>query len=338
MTNRPANLNQLPIVDTFGRVHNSLRVSVTDRCNIRCFYCMPETVKFMPKSEVLTFEEIHRLVTVVAELGVDRIRITGGEPLVRSELWKLVSLIRNTPGINDVAITTNGILLAEQVDSLKSAGLDRINVSLDTMNEDMFQKITRRKGLSKVLDGIAAAKTAGFENIRVNAVSIKGLTENEIVPLAKFARRENLELRFIEFMPLDGDEDWRSQQVLTGAQVLEIIDDSIGELSPKPRINPSQPAVDYQYADGQGSVGFINSVSQPFCGDCNRMRVTAEGKFRNCLFSSAEWDVRSLLRCGATSQEITDRIRECVTAKKAGHGTDSGEFLRPQRAMYQIGG
>lgn len=331
-------MTTLPIVDSFGRVHTNLRVGVTDRCNIRCFYCMPENVKFLPQRDVLSFEEIERLVRILASLGVDRVRITGGEPLVRSEIWKLISMIRAIDGIRDIAMTTNGLLLAEQAEKLKSAGLDRLNVSLDTVDPAVFERITRRQGLDKVLSGIAVAQQVGFENIRINAVSIAGITETEIVPLAKFAREQNLELRFIEFMPLDADKAWQTQQVLSGADVREVIASEIGSLVPSKRTNPSQPAIDFRYAEGGGSVGFINSVTEQFCSSCDRMRITAEGKFRNCLFSSVEWDVRSALRSGADDAELERLIRECVAAKKLGHGTNEGEFLRPDKAMYQIGG
>jgi len=308
----------------------------------------------MPKKDVLSFEEIHRLVKITAKMGVDRIRLTGGEPLVRSELWKLISLIKSVEGIVDVGLTTNGLLLGDQAQNLRDAGLDRLNVSLDTIDPEVFEKITRRKGLEKVLEGIQAAKRAGFTNIRINAVSIKGLTESEIVPLAQFSRDNDLELRFIEFMPLDADEAWNLDQVLTGSQVRETISNHVGNLIAVHRDNLSQPAVDYEYenisnndsakssakisAKSSARVGFINSVSEPFCDACNRMRVTAEGKIRNCLFSSVEWDVREGLRSGATDQQIENIIRECVMAKKAGHGSDSGRFLRPEKAMYQIGG
>lgn len=299
---------------------------------------MPETVQFLPRADLLSFEEIERLVKVVARNGVDRIRITGGEPLVRSELWRLVKMIKSVDGIGEVALTTNGLLLADQIGQLKGAGLDRLNISLDTIDPKVFEQVTRRKGLDKVLQGIEAAQAAGMNNIRINAVSISGITESEVVPLAEFARSKNLELRFIEFMPLDGDEAWENGQVLSGEAVKSIIESNVGPLAPVERNNPSQPAIDYQYPDQHTRVGFINSVTQPFCGDCNRMRVTAEGKFRNCLFSSVEWDLRSLLRSGANDEDVEAAIRDCVTAKKAGHGTDDGKFLRPEKAMYQIGG
>jgi cyclic pyranopterin phosphate synthase len=328
----------LPIVDSFGRVHDSLRVSVTDRCNIRCFYCMPEIVRFLPHRQILTFEEIHRLVQITAGMGVRKIRLTGGEPLVRAQLWKLVEMLVSVDGIEDVALTTNGLLLAEQAQQLKDAGLNRLNVSLDSINPRVFEKITRRQGLDKVLAGIEAAQDAGFEKIRLNAVSIIGISESEIVPLAAYARQHDLELRFIEFMPLDADQAWNSEQVLTGSNALRILEDRFGALEPTARTDPQQPAVDYRFVDGKGVVGFINSVSEPFCQLCNRMRVTAEGMFRNCLFSTQEWDLRELLRSGADERQIQDRIRECVHAKKTGHGIDSEDFVRPQKAMYQIGG
>ena len=331
-------MNSLPIIDSFGRIHTSLRVSVTDRCNIRCFYCMPEVVRFLPQREVLTFEEIFRVVRIASELGVTKIRLTGGEPLVRAELWKLVEMLVTLPGIEEVTMTTNGILLAEQAVPLKRAGLRRLNVSLDSIDPAMFQQITRRPGLEKVLAGIMAAKDAGFESIRLNAVSIKGLTESEIGPLAQFARQHELDLRFIEFMPLDADGAWERNQVLSGSAVVKIIEAEVGALELAARSDLRQPAVDFQYVDGRGRVGFINSVSEPFCETCNRMRITAEGKFRNCLFSTVEWDLRELLRSGADDRQIAERIRECVAAKKAGHGMDSHEFLRPQKSMYQIGG
>ena len=331
-------MNSLPIIDSFGRIHTSLRVSVTDRCNIRCFYCMPEVVRFLPQREVLTFEEIFRVVRIAAELGVTKIRLTGGEPLVRAELWKLVEMLVALPGIEEVALTTNGILLAEQAVALKQAGLRRLNVSLDSIDPAVFQQITRRPGLEKVLAGIMAAKDAGFESIRLNAVSIKGLTESEIGPLAQFARQHELDLRFIEFMPLDADGAWERNQVLSGSDVVKIIEAEVGTLELAARSDLRQPAVDFQYVDGRGRVGFINSVSEPFCESCNRMRITAEGKFRNCLFSTVEWDLRELLRSGADDRQIAERIRECVAAKKAGHGMDSHDFRRPQKSMYQIGG
>lgn len=333
-----------PIIDTFNRVHTNLRLSVTDRCNIRCFYCMPaEDVAFQPRDQLLTFEEITRFVRVLATMGVDRLRITGGEPLVRSELPKLIEMLADVDGIRDIALTTNGLLLADQAIALREAGLNRLNVSLDTLSEATFQQITRRPGLQRVLDGISAAQDAGFNNIRLNALAIRNLTESEIVPLTNFALEHKLQLRFIEFMPLDADASWEPDQVLTGAEVFRSISDSFGRLEPVERNNPSQPAVDYRFAKGSQyagqTIGLINPVSQPFCGDCDRLRLTADGQVRNCLFSTHEWDARTVLRTPqATDEQIAQLVYDCAQSKRAGHGIDSKEFLQPQRAMYQIGG
>ena len=327
-----------PLIDTFGRIHTNLRISVTDRCNIRCFYCMPETVRFLPRAEILTYEEIERLVRVVAQMGVNKLRVTGGEPLVRAELPRLIEMLASVPGIRDIALTTNGILLAEQAQALKDAGLGRLNISLDGLSEETFRKISRREGLDRVLDGIFAAKRAGFEKIRLNAVAIRGITEAEVVPLGRFARQHRMEMRFIEFMPLDAENNWQTEQVLSGKEIREILEAEFGPLIPLARDDPSQTAVDYQFADGIGRMGFINPVTQPFCGNCNRLRITAEGKIRNCLFSTEEWDVRELLRGGSTDDQIVETVRRAVHAKKSGHGIDTDDFIKPERAMYQIGG
>jgi GTP 3',8-cyclase len=331
--------NKAPLVDTFGRVHTSLRISVTDRCNIRCFYCMPnENVRFKPRHEILTFEEITRFVSVVSRLGVHRLRLTGGEPLVRAELPRLVKMLAGLPGIDDLALTTNGILLEEQAVDLKRAGLERLNISLDTLREEVFQKISRREGLDRVLAGIAAAQQAGFESIRLNAIAIHGLTEEEIVPLASFSRDRGLELRFIEYMPLDAEQHWQAADVLDGETIRGILEAEFGPLVPAGRPHPSQPASDFEFADGRGRIGLIQPVSQPFCGDCDRLRLTAEGQIRNCLFSTAEWDARALLRGGGSDDGIANLVRDCVFAKAPAHGIGTVDFIRPERAMYQIGG
>ena len=327
-----------PLIDTFGRIHTNLRISVTDRCNIRCFYCMPETVRFLPRAEILTYEEIERLVRVVAQMGVNKLRITGGEPLVRAELPRLIEMLAVVPGIRDIALTTNGILLAGQAQALKDAGLGRLNISLDGLSEETFRKISRREGLDRVLDGIFAAKRAGFDKIRLNAVAIRGITEAEVVPLGRFARQHGMEMRFIEFMPLDAENNWQTEQVLSGKEIREILEAEFGPLIPLDRDDPSQTAVDYQFADSIGRMGFINPVTQPFCGNCNRLRITAEGTIRNCLFSTEESDVRELLRGGGTDDQIAETVRRAVHAKKPGHGIDTDEFIKPDRAMYQIGG
>ncbi|MGE0757093.1 MAG: GTP 3',8-cyclase MoaA [Pirellulaceae bacterium] len=330
---------QTPLIDKLGRVHTSLRISVTDRCNIRCFYCMPEVdVRFKPRHEILSFEEIERFARVTAELGIRKIRLTGGEPLVRADLHLLVEMLTAVPGMQDIALTTNGILLAEQAEALRRAGLQRVNISLDAMSEEVFQRISRRPGLDRVLAGIRAAQHVGFPVIRLNAVAIQGITESEVVPLGEFARRLGLELRFIEFMPLDADGQWQMDQVLTGETIRSILESEFGPLLPAERPDPSQPAMDYEFADGRGRIGFINPVTQPFCGDCNRLRLTAEGQVRNCLFSTTEWDARAVLRRGGSDAELAQLVRDCVAAKKPGHGIDSTEFVKPARAMYQIGG
>jgi cyclic pyranopterin phosphate synthase len=298
---------------------------------------MPAEAIFRPREELLAYEEIARVAAVAAGLGVHTIRLTGGEPLLRRDLATLVDLLVAVPGIDEVALTTNGLLLAEQAAALAAAGLRRLNVSLDSLREDVFERIARRRGLDRVLAGLAAARRAGFAEIRINAVSIRGLTEGEIVPLARFCRREGFHLRFIEFMPLDAEEAWDRARVLSGADVRAILEREIGPLVAETAGDPGQPALDYRWADG-GRVGFINPVTRPFCDRCDRLRLTADGQFRNCLFSTTEWDVKALLRGGGSDEEIAALLRECVAAKKAAHGIDTPDFARPARAMYQIGG
>ena len=328
-----------PLKDGFGRVHTDLRISVTDRCNIRCFYCMPaENVKFRPQREILTFEEITRFVRIVAPMGIDKLRLTGGEPLVRRDLWKLIEQLARVANIRDIALTTNGLLLAQQADALRRAGLRRLNVSLDTLDPKKFTEITRREGFDRVIEGIMAAKQAGFEKIKINAIAIRGLTEDEVVPLGRFGREHGFEVRFIEFMPLDADDAWQSEQVLTGGEIKRILEEGIGPLEAVPPDNPAQPSTDYRFVDGEGRIGLINPVSEPFCEACNRLRLTAEGKVRNCLFSTEEWDARALLRGKSSDDEIADLVRASVGAKKEAHGINTEGFVKPERAMYQIGG
>lgn len=330
---------QSTLSDKFGRQHTSLRVSVTDRCNIRCFYCMPLTnVQFRPRDELLTFEEITRVVRWATDCGISSVRLTGGEPLLRTSLEKLIAMLKPLDGLRDLALTTNGMLLVEQAQALHDAGLDRLNISLDTLDESTFQKIARREGLQRVLDGIATAQSVGFRQLRLNALAIRDLTEPEVVDLVRFARERQIELRFIEFMPLDAEQAWDRESVLSGIEVRRIIEAEFGQLMPVARYDVSQPAVDYQFADGQGRVGFINPVTEPFCGSCNRLRLTAEGQFRNCLFSTEEWDVRALLRSGASDEQVKQLLLDCVQAKQPGHLIDQTNFERPARAMYQIGG
>jgi len=332
----------MTLIDGFGRVHTDLRISVTDRCNLRCTYCMPLEVAFKPREELLSYEEITRVARVAARLGIRAIRLTGGEPLVRSRVDELVRQLVDVPGIEDIALTTNGLLLADQAEPLKRAGLHRLNVSLDSLRADVFEKIARRSGLESVLAGLDAAKRAGFRRIRINAVSIRGLTEEEIVPLAVFCRREGFHLRFIEFMPLDAEAGWSSGQVLSGGEVRTILAREVGPLVEARRHDAGQPAIDYDWVDGQGSVGFIDPVTQPFCASCDRLRLTADGQFRNCLFSTVEWDARAVLRSGRPAEEVehglADALRQCVAAKRQAHGIGTPAFERPERAMFQIGG
>lgn len=328
----------MSLPDQYGREHTNLRISVTDRCNIRCFYCMPnELVQFKPREEILTFEEIHRFVQVVATVGIDKIRLTGGEPLLRTELPELVRLLKGVPGIRDIALTTNGILLDKHAQALRDAGLQRLNISLDTLQEEVFVKITRRTGLQRVLDGIHAAQEVGFEKIRLNAIAMKDLTEPEVIPLVQFARQHQLPIRFIEFMPLDAEENWTLESVLTAETMRQTIEAEFGELRAVTRTDPHQPSMDFQLDDGT-QIGFIHSVSQPFCSSCNRLRLTAEGGIRNCLFSESEWNVRPLLRNSGSDDQIIELVRDCLAAKKRGHGKDDLDFFRPSKAMYQIGG
>ncbi|HEV3166006.1 MAG TPA: GTP 3',8-cyclase MoaA [Isosphaeraceae bacterium] len=327
-----------PLIDTFGRIHNNLRISVTDRCNIRCVYCMPETVEFLPRRSVLTFEEIERFVRVVVRLGIDKIRLTGGEPLVRRDVPTLVAKIAAIEGIKDIGLTTNGILLAPLAKALWEAGLRRINISLDTMDPQRFQELTRRTGFEQVIEGILAAKVAGFHPVKINAVAIKGMTEADVVPLAQFAREQDLELRFIEYMPLDAGNHWEREKVLFAAEILAILTKGIGPLAPAPNQDPRAPAADYDFVDGKGRIGLIASVSRPFCLSCNRIRLTADGKLRNCLFALEETDIRALLRGEADDDQIARVVRESVTAKWEGHEINTSRFIKPERLMHSIGG
>jgi cyclic pyranopterin phosphate synthase len=323
--------------DSFGRRHNNLRVSVTDRCNLRCTYCMPEDVTFLDRSELLTFEEITAFVRVAATLGVDKVRLTGGEPLVRKELHKLVRMLVAVPGIKDVGLTTNGILLEEQARALFDAGLRRLNVSLDTLDPTRFRQLTRRDGVEKVLAGLAAAKRVGFAPIKVNAVAIRGFAEEDVGPLARYCREHGFELRFIEYMPI-GAEAWEREKVYFAHEILNQIEREIGPLVPANH-DPSAPAQDYTYTDGGGTVGVIASVSRPFCHHCNRIRLTADGKLRNCLFALDETDVKEFLRSSSIDQQgLAEALRRSVWSKWEGHEINAATFVKPDRTMHAIGG
>jgi cyclic pyranopterin phosphate synthase len=327
-------------------VHRSLRISVTDRCNIRCFYCMPAgDITFLPRQELLTFEEIARVVRVLSDAGIHDVRLTGGEPLVRCDLDRLVAMLAEIDTVRDLAMTTNGILLPQFAQRLRDAGLKRLNISLDTLNEETFRRISRREGIQRVVDGIDAAVSVGFEQIRLNALAIRDLTENEIESLVEFAASRSLTMRFIEYMPLDADRQWSAGQVLSGSAILERLQQRFGRIRPIAPPQASQPARDFELVDmpsdasgNRPRVGLICPVSQPFCGACDRIRLTAEGTIRNCLFSTQEWDLRSLLRGGATDADLLRCVADAVTAKEAGHLISRPGFQSPERAMYRIGG
>ena len=325
------------LVDSYGRMHNNLRISVTDRCNLRCTYCMPEEVAFLDKGALLSFEEIARFVRVVAPLGIDKIRLTGGEPLLRRDLPRLVEMICAIPGIKDVGLTTNGLLLSQHAQDLFDAGLRRINVSLDCLDPGRFREITRRDGIDKVIEGILAAKRAGFNPVKVNAVSIRNFTEHEVVPLARFAREHGLEMRFIEYMPIGADH-WERDKVYFAHEILDQIEQHVAPLVPAEDYDPRAPAMEFRYLDGGGRVGIIASVSRPFCMSCNRVRLTADGKLRNCLFALDEVDLKPLLRGGAQDAQIADMVRQNVAVKWEGHEINTARFVKPQRTMHSIGG
>jgi len=297
-----------------------------------------EGMPFRPHEEILRFEEIARMVRVAASCGVRRLRLTGGEPLVRRHVCRLVEMLAGVPGIEDLALTTNGILLDRYAEPLKDVGLSRLNISLDTLDRAKFQRISRRDELPRVLAGIEAARRAGFEKIKLNAIAIRGLSEEDLVPLARFALERGMELRFIEYMPLDGDGRWRPDQVLSADEILRLLARAFGPLEAVVEPDSRAPATRYHLARGAGIVGIVRSVSHPFCETCSRLRLTAEGKVRNCLFATEEWDVRGPMRSGATDQQLADILRRAISAKKQAHGSDDGQFAVSVRTMHQIGG
>ncbi|MBX3401073.1 MAG: GTP 3',8-cyclase MoaA [Gemmataceae bacterium] len=326
----------MTLIDSFGRVHDNLRISVTDRCNLRCTYCMPEDVTFLDRGELLTFEEIAKFVRVAAPLGVNKLRLTGGEPLMRKDLHKLIRLLVPIPGIADIGLTTNGILLKAQAAALREAGLTRLNVSLDTLDAGRFRELSRRDGLDAVLAGLEEAKALGFA-IKLNAVAIRGFIEHDAVPLANYCRENGFELRFIEYMPI-GAEAWEREKCFLAHELLELLEREVSPLAPSPEYDPRAPAMEFDYADGRGRVGIIASVSRPFCKSCNRIRLTADGKVRNCLFAHDEADVKTLLRSEDTDAAIAETIRRNVAAKWEGHEINSAKFVKPLRTMHAIGG
>src|SRR5581483_3795714 len=327
-----------PLLDTFGRIHSDLRISVTDRCNIRCFYCMPEEgAEFTPVSKLLTFAQITRFVRAALPLGLRKIRLTGGEPLLRPRLPDLIASLIELPSISDLALTTNAVLLAKHARSLYDAGLRRLNIHLDTLDRDRFLIITRRDDLARVREGIDAALQAGFTTVKLNAVAVKGLTELDVIPLVRFGREHGIEVRFIEFMPLDAQELWSLDRVLTADEMIRMLESEFGKLTPVADADPRAPATEYQFPEGY-RVGFISSVSHPFCLNCNRLRLTADGRLRYCLFAREETDVSALLEDGGLDDEIQSTIRETVWSKWIGHEINQPDFQAPQRPMYSIGG
>jgi GTP 3',8-cyclase len=327
-----------PLRDGHGRLISDLRVSVTDRCNFRCQYCMPaEGLPWLDRSEVLSFEEIERSVRLLVGMGITDVRLTGGEPLVRRELPKLIALLSPIDGLADLSLTTNGYLLEPMVDELVAAGLRRINVSLDSLSRDRFFEITRRDSLPQVLAGIEALERhPELGPIKVNCVAMRGFTEDEVLPFARFARRKPYQVRFIEFMPLDADHAWSEDRVLTGGEIRQMID-AVYPLQPVARESHATARL-YRFRDGSGEIGFINPVSEPFCADCNRIRLTAEGKLRTCLFSLHETDLRGPLRSGCDDHEIEALIREAVWRKELKHHVSEPGFRQPARSMSRIGG
>ena len=323
------------LVDTYGRVHRDLRISVTDRCNFRCQYCMPEEgMEWTPREDLLTFEEIERLAGIlVNKFGIESIRLTGGEPTVRANLSKLIEKLSKLDV--DLSLTTNGATLPLVASDLYNAGLDRINISLDTLDRQRFESLTRRDNLDQVLNGIEIAKSVGFDPVKVNMVVMKGVNDDEVLDFVSYGRTNGVIVRFIEFMPLDASEGWTTGQVVKQEQIIDQIN---SEFPLIPVQRTSAPATRFTYEDGQGEIGVVASVTEKFCDACDRIRLTADGQFRNCLFAVDEFDIKNLLRSGSTDGEISEEIKKAVAAKWAGHGIGTVDFIRPARSMSQIGG
>jgi len=327
-----------PLKDGHGRLIGDLRVSVTDRCNFRCQYCMPaEGLPWLDREEILHFEEISRLVGLFAAMGVHDVRLTGGEPLVRRDFPRLAAMLAGIEDVRDLSVTTNGYLLERDAEALVGAGINRFNVSIDSLQKDRFFELTRRDALPQVLRGLdKLAEYPEAHPIKINAVAMRDFTEEEAIPFAEFARRTPYEVRFIEFMPLDADHAWTADQVLTGAEIRAAID-AVYPLEPEPR-EPHATARVYRFKDGRGRIGFINPVSEPFCGDCNRVRLTADGRLRTCLFSLNETDLRTPLREGAGDRDLEQIIRDAVWRKELKHHVGEPGFIHPARSMSAIGG
>jgi len=327
-----------PLRDGHGRLIGDVRLSVVDRCNFRCQYCMPaEGLPWLDRSEILTFEETERLVGLLASMGVGDLRLTGGEPLVRREFPKLVSILRGIEDLREISVTTNGYLLERDAGALVQAGVDRFNVSVDSLARDAFFRITRRDALAQVMRGLEAV--AAFPEVRpikVNAIAMRDFTEGEVLRFCELARSTDYQVRFIEFMPLDADRNWTPEAVLTGAEIRQIAESAYA-LEELPR-EPHSTARVYRFADGAGEIGFVNPVSEPFCSSCDRIRLTADGKLRTCLFSRREWDLKAPLRSGASDAELEALLRHAVAHKELKHKINEPGFVRASRSMSQIGG
>jgi cyclic pyranopterin phosphate synthase len=331
-------MNRAPLVDTHGRTVRDLRISVTDRCNLRCVYCMPaEGMPWLAREQLLTYEELTRFARIALEHGITGIRLTGGEPTVRADLPVLVRMLSALrPGL-DLSLTTNGLKLPAMAEELAAAGLTRVNVSLDTLDRERFRQIARRDRIADVFAGLEAARRVGFTPIKVNAVLMRGFNEDEAMPLARWAREQGHELRFIEWMPLDYQHGWSRSKLVSADEILAAIDAEF-PIEPAPGEDPSAPATVYRYRDGGGRVGVIASVTRPFCGHCDRIRLTADGQIRTCLFSLQEYDFRTALRNGASDDEISALLTAAVLRKEPGHLINSPFFKQPERGMSAIGG
>lgn len=324
--------------DSFGRQITDLRLSVTDRCNFKCVYCKPQLEgRWVQRSELLTFEELERVARILVSMGIEKIRITGGEPLVRQNIEHLIARIARIEGIRDLCMTTNGYVLAEKGDVLKQSGLRRVTISLDTLNAEKFTAITGKDYFGRVLEGIDAALALGFHPVKVNAVIMRDVNDDELIAFARFAREKNVVFRFIEFMPLDADHQWSKHRVVTLDEMVEKIS-SYEKLIPLQAHSISETARRFQFEDGVGEIGIIAPVSRPFCGHCSRIRMTADGKIRTCLFSIIEHDVRALLRGGASDDEIKGFIQQVVDQKEERHHINDPDFVQPERDMSLIGG
>lgn len=323
--------------DQFGRTIRNMRISITDRCNFRCIYCMPKDPVWMKRNEILSFEEIARIARIAVDCGIQKIRLTGGEPTVRRGCPDLIRMLLGIEGLKDIGLTTNGYLLKELAGELWDAGLRRLNVSLDTRHGEKFHQIARRDGLEHVIAGLEEAERVGFRPLKVNMVVVKGFNDDEVADFALLARERPYEIRFIEYMPLDGDGAWKPEQVITAEEIMQSIR-SVHNVIPVEGQNPSDPARRYRFADGKGEIGIISSVSEPFCGQCDRVRLTADGKLRTCLFAVKETDLREAMRGGATDDDIAECFVQAVWRKEEGHMINRPEFQRPERAMYAIGG